>query len=140
MTERATNPVQERVQAQRKHILGVNGHPPFLELLRVVLQNEQFNVTTTNYVPKTFELIALLQPDLVIVDLVVHQLAGWELLHQLNQDLVTQGIPLLLTSTEPKLLDKAKEAALQYGEHPVLACPFEVADLLKSIDILIGKA
>ena len=73
MTERVTTPQQERAQAQRKYILGVNGHPPFLELLREILRDEYFNVTTTNHVPQTFDLIVALQPDLAIA---VDQLIG----------------------------------------------------------------
>jgi len=140
MTERVTTPEEERAQAQRKHILGVNGHPPFLELLREILQDEQFNVTTTNYVPQTFDLITALKPDLIIVDLVVYHLAGWELLDRLHQDVVTHRIPLLLTSTDQTLLDRAKAEAARYGDHPVLVCPFDIADLLQAIDELIGKA
>jgi CheY-like chemotaxis protein len=140
MTERIVTPEKEQEQGQRKHILGVNGHPPFLELLREILQDERFNVTTTNHVPKTFDQIAALQPDLVIVDLVVHQLAGWALLDRLHHDCVTRGIPLLLTSTDPKLLSHAEEEAERYGEHRVLACPFDIAELLRAINDLIGTA
>jgi CheY-like chemotaxis protein len=140
VSERATNPETEREQAQRKHILGINGHPPFLELLRAILQGEKFNVTTTNYVPHTFDLITALEPDLVIVDLVEYQLAGWELLDRLRGDVQTSGIPLLLTSTDQDLLDHAAAAAERYGKHPALICPFRIADLLQAIDNLIGKA
>lgn len=140
MSELATNPDEERAQAQRKHILGVNGHPPFLELLREILQDEHFNVTTTNYVPQTFDLITALKPNLIIVDLVVYQLAGWELLERLHQDVVTCAIPLLLTSTNATLLERARDEAARYGDHPVLVSPFELTDLLQAIESLIGKA
>jgi CheY-like chemotaxis protein len=140
MPQRVTTPEEEQTQAARKHILGVNGHPPFLELLRGILQAAQYNVTTTNYVPQTFDQIVALQPALVIVDLVVFQVAGWELLERLHQEVATRGIPLLLTSTNPQLLERAQAEAAQYGIHPVLVCPFGIEDLLQAIEQLIGKA
>jgi CheY-like chemotaxis protein len=140
MTERVTTLEEEREQALRKHILGINGHPPFLELLREILQAAQYNVTTTNDVPQTYYLITALQPDLVIVDLVLSQTAGWELLERLHQDVMTSEIPLLLTSTDPRLLDRAQAEAARYGAHPVLACPFGIDALLQAIEELIGNA
>jgi CheY-like chemotaxis protein len=140
MTERVTTPEAEREQAGRKHILGVNGHPPFLELLRGILQDEQYNVTTTNYVPHTFDLILALQPALVIVDLVIYQRAGWELLDRLHQEIGTCGIPLLLTSVEPQILARAQAAAAHYGEHRAFVHPFHLANLVQTVDDLIGKA
>jgi CheY-like chemotaxis protein len=139
-TQQATAEIEKIAQRARKHILGVNGHPPFLELLREILQGEHFNVSTTNYVPQTYDLIVALQPDLVIVDLVVYQLAGWELLDKLHQEVATRAIPLLLTATDPRLLDRAAEQAERYGGHRSLACPFEMEDLLRVIDELIGAA
>jgi CheY-like chemotaxis protein len=140
MTECLTNPAQAREQAQRKHILGVDGRPPFLELLREILQGEKFNVTTTNYVPQLFDLILVLEPDLVIVDLETYQVAGWELLDRLHEDVAVRDIPLLLTATEPQLLARAEANAAQYGAHRTLVCPFDIADLVQTVDELIGKA
>lgn len=53
-------PPTETEQGRRQHILAVNGDPDFLNILRTLLQDERFNVTTTNYVPRTFAQIAAL--------------------------------------------------------------------------------
>jgi DNA-binding NtrC family response regulator len=74
----------ERGEMGRKDIFFVNGSPDFLDVLRVLLQGEDYNVTTTNFVPRTFEQIAALRPGLLLVDLVVHRQAGWDLLEQLQ--------------------------------------------------------
>jgi CheY-like chemotaxis protein len=140
MTDRLATQKQEREQAQRKHVLVVNGHPPFLELLRVVLQDAQFNVTTTNYVPHTFDLITALAPSLIIVDLIHGQQAGWELLERVHADPVTSEIPLLLISAYPGMLRHAKQKVPRYGSHPTLHSPFHVAELLEAVQGLIGHA
>lgn len=42
-----------RHQNQLQHIFAVNHDPEFLDIVRVLLQGEMYNVTTTNYVPRT---------------------------------------------------------------------------------------
>ena len=55
----------EQTQMKRQHIFAVNGAPDFLEIVRQLLQEERFNVTTTNFVPETFDQIAALHPALL---------------------------------------------------------------------------
>ena len=132
--------VEHGVQEGRKHIFAINGSPEFLNIVRDLFQDENYNVTTTNFVPNSFEQIAAVQPDALIVDVVVGQQAGWELLEQLHAGAETTGIPVLVLSTSPRLLEKAREQAQRYGNHRYLDKPFNVDALLTHIQELIGAA
>jgi hypothetical protein len=68
--------MEDRTQEGRKHIFVINGAPEFLNLMRDLFQDERYNVTTTNFVPNSFAQIAALQPDALIIDVVVGQQAG----------------------------------------------------------------
>jgi CheY-like chemotaxis protein len=130
----------ERQQAERKHIFAVNGAVDFLETLRELLQDEKFNVTTTNYVPETFDQIAALDPDLIIVDLAVGQRAGWDLLERLHEEAATRHIPVLVTSTDQRLLDRVKADVARYGENQLVAKPMNIDDLIGTVHEMIGSA
>lgn len=132
--------VDDRRQEDRKHIFAINGAPEFLNLVRELFQEEGYNVTTTNYVPKSFNQIAALQPDALIVDVVVGQQAGWDLLERLHAEMETTGIPVLVISTNPLLLEQAKEQAERYGSHRYLGKPFHLDDILAAIKDMIGDA
>ena len=93
----------EAAQQGRKHIFCVNGAAEFLALLAELFSDEHYNVTTKNYVPETFEMITSLQPDLLIVDLVVGVHAGWALLERLTQAAATRGMPVIVTSTDQRI-------------------------------------
>ena len=93
--------MEDRSQEQRKHIFAIDGSPDFLNVIRDLFQDEGYNVTTTNFVPNSFQQIAALDPDALIVDIVVGQRAGWELLEQINAAAATTGIPVLIVSTDP---------------------------------------
>ena len=132
--------MEDRSQEQRKHIFAINGSPDFLNVIRDLFQDEGYNVTTTNYVPNSFEQIAALEPDALIVDIVVGQQVGWELLEQLHAEAVTTGIPVLIVSTDPRLLERAQEQAARYGDHRYLIKPFGLDDILQQIREMIGTA
>ena len=127
-------------QMARKHVYVVNGSPDFLDVVRELLQDEHYNVTTTNFVPSSFATIEASQPSLLIVDLVVGQQAGWNLLTQLRQAASTWDIPVLLISTTPDLLDTAREKHEVFGGDRYLVKPFDLEDLLALTDELIGAA
>ena len=132
--------MEDRSQEQRKHIFAINGAPEFLNILRELFQEEDYNVTTTNFVPSSFEQIAAVQPDAPIVGVVVGERAGWDLLEQLNAAAATTGTPVLVLSTSPRLLALAQEQAAQYGTHRYLDKPFALDALLSQIREMIGEA
>lgn len=136
----AANPPEDRTQEGRKHIFVINGAPEFLNLMRDVFQDQRFNVTTTNFVPNSFDQIAALQPDALIVDIVVGQQAGWELLERLHAGVTTTGIPVIVVSTSPRLLEEARDQAARFGTHRYLVKPFDLDALMSMIEEMIGRA
>ena len=134
------NEAAEQRQRDRKHIFAINSVPTFLNIVRELLHGEEFNVTTTNFVPQTFDQIAALQPDLILVDLAVRQEAGWDLLERLHAEVGTWAIPVVITSTDQRLLDRAQADADRSGQYYVTAKPLDLNVLLATIHDLIGKA
>lgn len=130
----------EQRQMVRQHVFVVNGSPPFLDIMRELLQDERYNVTTTNFVPRTFEQVETLQPALLVIDIVVGEQAGWDLLERLHREASTNQVPVLVVSTDPGLLDRAQEQTERYGGHAYLAKPFDLDEMLRVIQRLIGPA
>jgi CheY-like chemotaxis protein len=93
---------------QRQHIFVVNGSADFLDVVRDLLQDEHYNVTTTNFVPHTFKQIEIARPSLLIIDLIHGEMAGWDLLAELRHEAATRDIPVILVSTSKQLLEKAE--------------------------------
>jgi CheY-like chemotaxis protein len=130
----------EARQGERKHVFMVNHDPKFLHLGRELLQDARYNVTTTNYVPRTWDQIAALQPDLLVIDLSPFSQAGWDLLEQLHAQGVTGRIPVIVTSTDPGLLARVERERERYGGDKLVTKPFHVEVLLDAIHTLIGSA
>jgi two-component system, sensor histidine kinase and response regulator len=127
-------------QMQRQHIFVVNGSIGFLDVVRELLQDERYNVTTTNFVPRTFHQIETARPSLLIVDLIHGEMAGWDLLTELRQAAATQQVPVILISTSELLLTKAQDEHALWGGDRYLLKPFDLEELLTMIQNLIGPA
>jgi DNA-binding response OmpR family regulator len=135
-----TMDASERRQRGRKHVFVVNGASEFLDVVRMLLEDESYNVTTTNFVPETFGLILALDPALIIIDLAIHIQSGWDLLEQLQRDALTHALPVIVVSTNPTYLEKVQADSARYGGQRFLGKPFDIAVLLAAVEELIGKA
>jgi len=127
-------------QMQRQHIFVVNGSVDFLDMVRDLLQDEDYNVTTTNFVPHTFHQIEAARPSLLIVDLIHGEMAGWELLADLRHLAATREIPMILVSTSMQLLEKAEAERVIWGGDRYFLKPFSLDALLQAIQEMIGSA
>jgi two-component system response regulator VicR len=127
-------------QMRRQHIFVVNGSAAFLDMVRELLQDEQYNVTTANFVPLTFKQIETAQPSLLIIDLIHGERAGWDLLAELRHEAATRNIPVILASTSKQLLEKAETERVIWGGDRYLLKPFSLDELLQAIQELVGAA
>ena len=127
-------------QMQRQHVFVVNGSVEFLDVVRELLQDEHYNVTTTNFVPRTFHQIETARPSVLVVDLCHGEQAGWNLLTELRQEAATQQIPVILVSTSKRYLEQAKAEHALWGGDRYLLKPFDLKELLRMIQDLIGEA
>jgi CheY-like chemotaxis protein len=130
----------KRDQMGRRHIFIVNRDPAFLELARTLLQDEEgYSVTTTNFIRETFDQIVALEPSLLIIDLTIGEHAGWDLLDRLQDETITRKIPVIVASTDPRLLDHAKANQHRYAGDCFLAKPLDIFELHDSIHSLISR-
>ena len=123
-----------------QHIFVVNGAPGFLDICRELLQGEDYNVTTTNFVPNTFDQIDALDPNLLIIDLVVGDRSGWDLLARVADEARTQQIPVIVVSTNQQLLEESQAGPQALAEHRILRKPFDLDELLGMVGEMIGPA
>ncbi len=130
----------EQIQMDRQHILLVNSDPAILDLARALLGEARYNITTTNAVPRTFALIAAARPALLIIDLAITEVAGWDLLVRIHAAARTAALPMIVTARDPRLLAHAARHPYLFGEPVRLVIPFAVDALLDAARALIGPA
>jgi len=131
--------MDDHQQTPRKHVFAVNSSPDFLLIVRELLEGEGYAVITNDFTPNVFTQIVMRQPDALIVDVAPGEAAGWDLLRRLHTEAATTGVPLLVTSTSPALLEQAHEQAAWYGtKRSFLTKPMDFDNLLARVREMIG--
>ena len=80
------------------------------------------------------------KPDLLMIDLVIGQKYGWQLLEELQQQASTRAIPVIVFSTDPHLLSRARNHADHFGGQRFMLKPFDIDELDRAVHELIGPA
>ena len=82
------------------------------ELLEAYLDEEDYEFSFAYDGSETLERVAEVQPDLILLDIMMPKLSGYEVCQQLKQDSATRGIPILIVTAlnEKGDIEKAVEA------------------------------
>ena len=123
----------------RKHVFAVNSSPDFLLIVREVLADQGYAVTTSTFESTVFTRIVMRHPEALIVDVAAGEAAGWDLLRRLRLEMKTADIPVLVTSTSPALLEQARDDAAWYGTNRAfLTKPLNLDELVTMIREMVG--
>ena len=120
-----------------KNILVIEDNHAILDVITLILQSEAYIVNGLNKSADMMNHIDDFQPDLLILDIMLPDADGRELLTQIRNNPKTANIPVLMISA------KYTAETIQHGLHKpngFLAKPFDIDDLLDKIEgILAGK-
>jgi len=115
-----------------KKIFIVDDQEEILSLLKDFLTARDFEVITTSE-PKTVAgRIKSLQPDIILLDLLMPNLGGFDICEILNSDPQTRGIPIIVMSGLNDLVDIKK--AYKLGIVSYLTKPFVLEELAREIN------
>jgi CheY-like chemotaxis protein len=124
----------------RCHVFVVNSDPAFLDAVRVMLQSNRYNVTSTNLVPQTFAMVHAAGADALVIDLATGESELLELVGQLMTDDQTRLVPVVFTASDTRTLDAAESRRWPAGGRFHLLKPFDPPLLGDVIHALIGPA
>ena len=127
----------DRLSPSCKNVLVIEDNHAILDVITLVLQSESYKVTGLHKSADLMVHIENFKPDLIILDIMLPDADGRDLLKMLRSDLTTETIPVLMISA------RYTEQNIQHGEfrpNGFLAKPFDIDDLLDRIEgILAGK-
>ena len=118
------------------HILVVEDEDDLRLGLSVRLTAEGFSCETACNGKEGLEQVARRRPDLVIADLLMPVMDGFEFVRRLQHDVHTSGIPILIITALPERSRAAR--AGEIAGTRVLQKPFEARELLVIVRALLG--
>ena len=83
---------------KRRRILVVEDEPDFLELLRIHFKDEGFAIATAKNGVDAVRKARSLQPDLILLDVMLPELDGFAVCEILRNDAATASIPVIMVT------------------------------------------
>lgn len=127
----------DKLSASCKNVLVIEDNHAILDVITLILQSESYKVNGLNKSADMLLHIEQFKPDLIILDIMLPDGDGRDLLKTLRSDIKTEDIPVLMISA------RYTEQNVQHGEfrpNGFLAKPFDIDDLLDKIEgILAGN-
>lgn len=119
----------ERASEGGKHVLVVNDTEEIVELFRDILEGMGHRVTATSYAPDDLVEIQKVEPDLVILDLIMGgEKLGWQLAQKMRMSRDTEAIPIVICTAATEDV-REQEGWLAANAIKVVLKPFSVDDL-----------
>ena len=127
MTEKSTN-----------LILCIEDQQEMIDLIRLILSRRNFEIRGANSGKEGLEIIRTEHPDLILLDLMMPEMDGWEVYQQMKADDATRDIPVIVLTAKAQSIDKV--LALHIAKvDDYIAKPFSPQELLTSVDNVLGR-
>jgi DNA-binding response OmpR family regulator len=117
------------MQSKRKKLLVVDDEPDILEFLQIILEEEGYEVLTSEKGEYLEQLHNGGLPDLILLDVLLSGKDGREIVKHLKSQEETKHIPIIMFSAHPNAEETAKKA----GAEDFVAKPFDIDVLLAKI-------
>ena len=119
-----------------KKILIADDRSEVVELVKATLEGEGYRTIDASDGKEALEKIGLERPDLVLLDIVMPKMDGFEVLSKLRGDPKTKDIPVIMLTAKGQKLDREK--GIKLGASDYIIKPFSPSHLLDKIEELIA--
>ena len=119
------------VHLKGKTILIVDDMPDYVNLLSVILVNSGYNVSTATDGSNALAAIQSVKPNLILLDVRMPGMDGYQTCHQLKQNQETQHIPVIFISALDEMFDKM--TAFSVGGVDYITKPFHPEEILARV-------
>jgi diguanylate cyclase (GGDEF)-like protein len=115
----------------KSRILIVDDNAVNIRLLKMILEREGFEVIFTGNGLETVDLALKLSPDLILLDLLMPEVSGMEILRTLKMNNVTQGMPVVMVTARTSGEDVRQ--ALEAGAFDYIKKPLDEVEIVARV-------
>jgi len=119
-----------------KHVVIIDDSPTELYVLQGMLERNGFKVTTAKNAEEGIALVKSVKPDLVLMDVVMPGMNGFQATRQLTRDPDTASVPVIMVTTKDQQTDRIW--GMRQGAKEYLTKPVAEPDLLNAVKNTLG--
>lgn len=124
--------------ARKRTIVCVDDEPYTIELISLILTSRGFDVLGAVGGQEGLELIAQTRPDLVLLDLMMPDMSGWDVYQQMKANEQMKSIPVIALTAKAQSIDKVLGLHIAKVEDYITK-PFSPNDLIEIINRVLAR-
>lgn len=118
---------------EKKKILFVDDEPDIEKVVRFRLQQAGYEVSVARSGSEALDLARSVKPDLILLDIIIPELNGFEVCRKLREDNETSSIPVVFFTAETADLTAIDDQVELSGAQGYIIKPFSHEELLEII-------
>ncbi|MBI5960604.1 MAG: response regulator [Chloroflexi bacterium] len=120
-------------------IVCIEDDPEMIDLVKLILTRKGYLVTGATGGREGLAIISQVLPDLVLLDLMMPDMDGWEVFQQLRANDQTKHIPVIVVTAKAQSIDKVLGLHIAKVDDYITK-PFGPSELLSSVLRVLGEA
>ncbi|NET56449.1 MAG: response regulator [Symploca sp. SIO2E6] len=117
-------------------VLLVEDNPSLLNLMESYLEDAGHTVICATDAKKAVEQAVTHQPDIIITDIVMPGMSGFELCRSLKKHPITGSIPIMMCSSKNQEIDRLW--GMKQGAAAYLTKPFSREQFLRTVNLVVN--
>ena len=122
---------------ERKIVLYVEDEPEMIDLVRLILSRKGFNVVGAHGGKEGLSMIQQHCPDLVLLDLMMPDMDGWDVYQHIKSGENTRHIQVIVITAKAQSIDKVLGLKIARVDD-YISKPFSPNDLVASVQRVLG--
>ena len=120
-------------------ILIVDDEPNIVLALELLMKREGYEVLTVDDGQKVFEVLKEFSPDLILLDIMMPKMDGYEVCQRIRADASLKDISIIMLTAKGREVEKEKGLAL--GADYYITKPFSTREVIMKVkEVLAGKS
>lgn len=121
-----------------KRLVYIEDEVEMIDLVRLILGRKGFEVMGANGGKEGLDMVRKELPDLVLLDLMMPDLDGWEVFQQMKADETTRHIPVVVVTAKAQTIDRVLGLHIAKVDD-YISKPFSPQELINSVEKVLDK-
>jgi len=119
-------------------VVYIEDDPEMVDLVSLILNRQGYQVTGANGGREGLELVKRITPNLILLDLMMPDIDGWDVYQQLKSSDETRDIPVIIITAKAQMIDRV--LGLHIAKVDDYICkPFRPAELVDSVARILTR-
>ena len=124
---------------EKKLVVCIEDEPEMIDLIKLILRRADFDFVGALGGREGLEAVRRLKPDLVLLDLMMPDVDGWDVYRQMKDDEVLSDIPVIVITAKAQSIDRVLGLHIAKVDDYITK-PFGPQELLESVNKILGTS